>query len=52
MGFDVFNTLDYMENLEILKNLKYAIGDGLLHYSLYNWRIKSLTPDNIAMTLV
>ena len=35
---DVFNTLDLMENSEFLKDLKFGIGDGNLHYYLYNFK--------------
>ena len=52
MQFDVFNTLDYMENREIIEDLKYQIGDGLLHYYLYNWRVRHMEPSQLAMTLV
>lgn len=37
-GFDVFNALDLMENKTFLEKLKFGIGDGNLHYYLYNWR--------------
>ncbi|CAG9465222.1 unnamed protein product [Pedinophyceae sp. YPF-701] len=36
-GFDVFNALDLMDNADFLKDLKFGIGDGFLHYYLYNW---------------
>ena len=38
-GFDVFNALDIMENLSFLNELKFGIGDGYLHYYLFNWRM-------------
>lgn len=44
-GFDVFNALDIMDNVEFLEELKFAPGDGYLHYYLYNWHMNSrLTP--------
>lgn len=36
---DVFNCLDIMENKSIFQNLKFKIGDGKLHYYLYNYSI-------------
>ena len=39
LDFDVFNALDLMENAPILEPLKFGVGDGHLHYYLYNWRI-------------
>ncbi|KDD73099.1 myristoyl-CoA:protein N-myristoyltransferase, partial [Helicosporidium sp. ATCC 50920] len=39
-GHDVFNALDILENAEVLKDLKFGIGDGKLRYYLYNWRVK------------
>lgn len=43
-GYDVFNALDLMENNEFLEDLKFGVGDGNLHYYLFNWRIKDLKP--------
>lgn len=42
--FDVFNALDILENEKFLKELKFGIGDGNLHYYLYNWRIPEMKP--------
>lgn len=42
--FDVFNALDLMENKTFLEELKFGAGDGLLHYYLYNWRIRHCEP--------
>jgi len=39
LGYDVFNALDVMENDEFLSQLKFNIGDGHLHYYIYNWRV-------------
>jgi glycylpeptide N-tetradecanoyltransferase len=50
--FDVFNALDIMENEQFLKNLKFGIGDGNLHYYLYNWRIPECKPSQIGIVLV
>lgn len=52
LGFDVFNALDVMENKSFLEELKFGIGDGELHYYLYNWRIKNVTPTDLGIVLV
>jgi len=36
-GYDVFNALDVQENLEVMKELNFGVGDGNLHYYLYNF---------------
>ncbi|BAM79010.1 N-myristoyltransferase [Cyanidioschyzon merolae strain 10D] len=41
-GFDVFNALHLMENREVFDQLKFAPGDGELHYYVYNWRTSVL----------
>jgi glycylpeptide N-tetradecanoyltransferase len=52
-GFDVFNCLDLHRNdVEILKELKFGIGDGRLHYYLYNWRVHTMEPKDIGIVLV
>lgn len=53
-GFDVFNCLDVMENKQFLEQLKFAVGDGHLHYYLYNWRVggETLTPADLGIVLV
>ena len=52
--YDVFNCLDLMENQTFLETLKFGIGDGHLHYYLYNWRVggEALTPQDIGIVLV
>lgn len=50
--FDVFNTLDLMENASFLEQLKFGKGDGNLHYYLYNWRLSAdLEPSQVALVL-
>lgn len=51
-GCDVFNALDVMENKQHFEELKFGIGDGLLHYYLYNWRIKGVRPTDLGIVLV
>ncbi|KAF8163391.1 N-myristoyl transferase [Crassisporium funariophilum] len=40
--FDVFNALTLMDNVPILQDLKFGVGDGFLNYYLYNWRTSTL----------
>ncbi|GLB34863.1 putative adds a myristoyl group to the N-terminal glycine residue of certain cellular proteins [Lyophyllum shimeji] len=40
--FDVFNALTLMDNVPILQDLKFGIGDGILNFYLYNWRTAPL----------
>ncbi|KAI5121671.1 hypothetical protein M0805_002747 [Coniferiporia weirii] len=44
--FDVFNALTLMDNCEVLEDLKFGSGDGLLNYYLYNWRTAPLAGVN------
>ncbi|KAF7338223.1 Glycylpeptide N-tetradecanoyltransferase [Mycena venus] len=39
---DVFNALTLMDNVSILKDLKFGVGDGFLNFYLYNWRTAKL----------
>jgi glycylpeptide N-tetradecanoyltransferase len=51
--FDVFNALDIMDNTEFLEELKFAPGDGSLHYYLYNWHLDSrIVPSQLGVVLV
>ncbi|VDP82463.1 unnamed protein product [Echinostoma caproni] len=49
LKFDVFNALDLMENKKFLEELKFGIGDGNLHYYLYNWRCPSAQPSEVSV---
>ena len=51
-GFDVFNALDVMENKSFLEELKFGPGDGMLHYYLFNWRVKGIKPQDVGIVLV
>ncbi|PNW81548.1 hypothetical protein CHLRE_06g251100v5 [Chlamydomonas reinhardtii] len=54
-GYDVFNALDLMQNESFLKELKFGMGDGQLHYYLYNWRLgggHSLQPGDVGLVLM
>ncbi|KAI3943217.1 hypothetical protein MKX01_027515 [Papaver californicum] len=51
--YDVFNALDIMHNESFLKELKFGPGDGLLHYYLYNYRVKhALKPSELGLVLL
>ena len=52
-GFDVFNALNVSENDQFLETLKFGIGDGDLHYYLYNWKLReTLAPKDVALVLL
>eukprot|EP00918_Siedleckia_nematoides_P031134 GHVU01067363.1.p1 GENE.GHVU01067363.1~~GHVU01067363.1.p1 ORF type:complete len:431 (-),score=63.85 GHVU01067363.1:510-1802(-) len=52
-GFDVYNALDAMHNSkELLEGLKFARGDGNLHYNLYNFKCPALQPNDIGLILM
>ena len=50
--FDVFNALDILDNDGLLKDLKFGIGDGNLHYYFYNWRVPEIKPNQLGIVLV
>ena len=50
-GFDVFNALDVMDNKQFLSPLKFGMGDGDLHYYLYNWRCPAIQPADVGIVL-
>ncbi|KAK8940101.1 Glycylpeptide N-tetradecanoyltransferase 1 [Platanthera guangdongensis] len=51
--YDVFNALDVMENESFLKELKFGPGDGMLHYYLYNYRLRhALKPSELGLVLL
>jgi len=51
-NFDVFNALDLMNNTEFLEKLKFGIGDGNLHYYLYNWKCMEMIPSRVGLVLL
>ncbi|GAX73599.1 hypothetical protein CEUSTIGMA_g1050.t1 [Chlamydomonas eustigma] len=52
-GYDVFNALNLLENETFLKDLKFGIGDGNLHYYLFNWRMGSeVVPSEVGLILM
>ena len=48
-NFDVFNALDLMENKSFLEELKFGMGDGHLHYYLYNFKCPEIVPDKVSL---
>lgn len=50
--FDVFNALELARNQEYLKELKFHIGDGELHYYLYNWKCRPVPQEKNALVLL
>lgn len=53
LGYDVFNALDLLDNGTFLQDLKFGIGDGLLRYYLYNWRVpQELLPQQVGLILL
>ncbi|KAL5110575.1 Glycylpeptide N-tetradecanoyltransferase 2 [Taenia crassiceps] len=51
LGYDVFNALDLLDNASFFEDLKFGIGDGNLHYYLYNWRCPTLKPEEVGVVL-
>lgn len=52
-GIDVFNALDLMNNQEIYRELKFHVGDGSLHYYLFNYSMGEIcNPEQIGVILV
>lgn len=53
LGYDVFNALDIMENQEVFHELKFGVGDGFLHYYLWNWNLPTrVSVDKLGVVLV
>lgn len=36
-----------MENEPVFEDLKFGIGDGNLHYYLYNWKCPEIEPNKV-----
>lgn len=51
LGFDVFNSLDIMENIEGIEAHKFVCGSGELKYYLYNWQCPPTKPSGIGLML-
>ena len=51
-GYDVFNSLKVMGYDAAFESNKFSQGDGLLHYYLYNWRVRDIQTHDIALNFV
>ena len=51
-GYDVFNSLKIMGYDAAFESNKFSQGDGLLHYYLYNWRVRDIHTHDIALNFV
>ncbi|XP_030384430.1 glycylpeptide N-tetradecanoyltransferase-like isoform X2 [Scaptodrosophila lebanonensis] len=49
---DVYNALELMDNKEFLTPLKFGIGDGNLHYYMFNWRCPTMKSEDVALILM
>ncbi|XP_046888726.1 glycylpeptide N-tetradecanoyltransferase 1-like isoform X1 [Hypomesus transpacificus] len=49
--FDLFTTLDVMDNSSFLEKLKFHRGDRNLHYYLYNWKCPSTYPHKMGLVI-
>ena len=47
----MFNALDLMENKLFLEELKFGMGDGNLHYYLYNFKCPELLPEKVGVAV-
>jgi len=50
--FDVFNCLDILHNQQLFTELKFGIGDGNLHYYLYNYECPTLRPEEMGVVML
>lgn len=48
---DVFNALEVMNNSTFFDELKFARGDGTLHYYFYNWKLNTIKPNEMGVVL-
>lgn len=51
-GFDVFNALELGCNAAFFKELKFHVGDGELHYYLYNWKCHPISKEMNSLVLL
>jgi len=49
---DVFNALSQMENSIFFSDLKFGVGDGTLHYYLYNWSCPKMDSKDVGIVLL
>ena len=51
-GSDVFNALDLMDNHPIFDALKFGMGDGQLHYFIFNWNCAEMPSEKVGIVLL
>lgn len=51
-NMDVFNCLNDMNNNEIIDNLNFTEGTGILRHYLYNWIVNKLEPSDTAKHII
>lgn len=51
-GFDVFNCMNVMDNDDFIAPLHFDMGNGNLHYYIYNETYSSIDPNRIGLVLV
>jgi glycylpeptide N-tetradecanoyltransferase len=51
-GFDVYNTLNIMDNQTILNDLLFGMGDGTLKYYFYNFQCPQTEPQDLSLVLM
>jgi len=49
---DVFNALNIMENENILREIEFVEGTGILNYYFFNWKCRDLTNNQICKTII
>lgn len=50
-GIDIFTAFDIMENENVLTEVGFEEGSGILHYYLYNWKTKPIKNNQLAVIL-
>lgn len=51
-NFDVFNTLDILDNKQFVSELKFGPGDGNLHYYFFNWGYPTIEPAAVGLVML
>jgi glycylpeptide N-tetradecanoyltransferase len=51
-GADVFNALALMENAPLFETLKFGMGDGQLHYFIFNWNCAEMPSNEVGIVLL
>ncbi|ORC92579.1 putative N-myristoyl transferase [Trypanosoma theileri] len=51
-GFDVCNCVSILGNGSFVEELKFALGDGSLHYYFYNWAYPNVEPSDVGLCML